>query len=127
VTAGNQRYLYAQFATSWRMVRLLPPSEWYEVASERELTFGNDKARARRIELRHRLDLPEEGHLDVLFEKIALVCPLQGSACSQVTYACTVISKGRAVETFRGDVSVGDAGFAIALGDRAQAGDRCRR
>jgi hypothetical protein len=72
-----------------------------------------------------RIDLfgHESDRTTTVHRKIALVCNDDG--CSEEVYACTALVRGRAVETFAGEVAVSSEGAITVIGDRSQSGALC--
>jgi hypothetical protein len=86
---------------------------------------GHQKAKAG-AEMIDRIDLfghQQTARDTTLHRKIALLCNHNG--CTQLTYACTAIVRGKAVETFAGDVKIESNGALIVVGDRSQSGTLC--
>lgn len=118
-TTGAREYLFLKLADRWRMV-YRPGDANYELVTAGEMRLG--KQPARRIELSHHVPLGTTG---VFIERVTLVCPAAGNACQAFVTACTVIRRGRAVETFRGELEETD-GVLTLVGDRTHSGLTCR-
>lgn len=89
----------------------------YDIVGHRKVKAG--KELVDRIELfGHYSDLTTTIH-----RKVALFCDDNG--CSQLVYACTAMSRGRAVETFAGDVEIDPDGGLSVVGDHSQSGTMC--
>lgn len=116
-TREARQYLFVQFGERWQMV-YRPGDENYELVGRSEMKVGTETAR--RIDLGHHVVL---GNTGVFFERVSLVC--QGQRCSAFTTACTVIQRGRAVETFRGVLSANADGALSLDGDRSHATSIC--
>lgn len=117
-TPEGGEYLYARFGARWRAI-YRPADENYELVGRSEIEVGTE--RARRIDLGHHVQLGNRG---VFFERVTLVCP--GERCSAFVTACTVVQRGRAVETFRGVLTVAPGGALGVAGDRSHATAICR-
>ena len=113
-----RQYLFVRFGERWRMI-YRPGDGNYELAETGTLALR--KQAALRIDLSHHVPLGNDG---VFIERVTLVCPDAASVCQALVTACTVITRGRAVETFRGVLTVTDTGVTIA-GDRSQSGTYC--
>jgi len=116
---SQAHYLYARIGEQWRMAFELGDGN-YELVQRGTLTVG--KQAAVRIDLSHHVAL---GNTGVFLERVALVCGDATVGCQSVVTACTVISRGRAVETFRGELQLVD-GTVTVTGDRSHSGSMCR-
>jgi hypothetical protein len=74
-----------------------------------------------RIDLSHHVPL---GNAGVFIERVSVVCPSATTSCQSIVTACTVILRGRAVETFRGELLAGRGGVTV-VGDRSHSGPYC--
>ena len=117
-TAEGREYVFVRFGERWRVTYRPGDANW-EVVGRSEMRVGAELAR--RIDLGHHVQLGNRG---VFFERISLVCP--GEGCSVFTTACTVVQRGRAVETFRGELKVARDGGLMIEGDRSHATSICR-
>ena len=117
-TPDGREYLFVRFDKAWRVV-YRPGDENYELVGRSELKVGAEIAR--RIDLGHHVVL---GNTGVFFERVSLVCP--GVRCSAFVTACTVVQRGRAVETFRGELRVTADGAMSLEGDRTHTASICR-
>jgi hypothetical protein len=119
VTQDYRQYLFARLGDRWRLAYQLG-DENYEVVQRSSLTVHDSPSV--RIDLSHHVEI---GHDGVFFERVTLVCSEAPGGCQAMVTACTVITRGRAVETFRGELAVTDAGVTVQ-GDRSQSGSICR-
>lgn len=118
-TARARHYVFVKFADRWRMA-YRPADESYELAASQVIKVGDQPVR--RIDLSHHVRLDTTS---VFSERVTLVCPVAGNACQAWVTACTVMRRGRAVETFRGELQE-TAGALSVVGDRTHSGQSCR-
>ena len=116
--ADARQYLFVRFGERWRMV-YRPGDANYELAQTGSMKLHEQAAL--RIDLSHHVQLGNDG---VFIERVTLVCRDATSGCQAVVTACTVITRGRAVETFRGALTVTDGGVTV-VGDRSHSGTYC--
>ena len=117
-TVEGREYLFVRFGERW-MVTYRPGDANYEVVGRSELQLGDQLAR--RIDLGHHVPIGNRG---MFHERISLVCDRE--RCSVYVTACTVVQRGRAVETFRGELRVTPQGMLLLEGDRSHATSLCR-
>jgi hypothetical protein len=112
-----RRWVYTQRSDGkWQMQATLPSGE-YEIVGHRKVKAGPA--------VMERIDLFGHDHdrTTTLHRKIALFCNDDG--CNELTVACTAMSRGRAVETFAGDVQISREGAITVVGDHSQSGSLC--
>ncbi|MBL9014789.1 MAG: hypothetical protein JNL83_11465 [Myxococcales bacterium] len=117
-TLEGREYLFVKFGERWRLI-YRPGDANYELVGRSELKVGADLAR--RIDLGHHVQLGNRG---MFHERVSLVC--RGEGCAAFVTACTVLQRGRAVETFRGELRVTREGAMTIEGDRSHATSICR-
>jgi hypothetical protein len=112
-----RRWVFTQRSDGkWQLQASLPSGE-YEIVGHRKVRAGSA--------VLERIDLFGHDHdrTTTLHRKIALFCSDDG--CNELTIACTALSRGRAVETFAGDVQISREGAISVVGDRSQSGALC--
>ena len=118
-TVEGREYLFVRFGERWR-VTYRPGDANYEVVGRSEVKVGPDLAR--RIDLGHYVQIGNRG---MFHERVSLVCN-RNEKCAVFVTACTVVQRGRAVETFRGVLRVSTDGAMSIEGDRSHATSLCR-
>jgi len=100
----------------WQLQTTLPAGD-YEIVGHRKVKAGSA--------VLDRIDLfgHESNRMTTLHRKIALMCNDDG--CNELTYACTSLTRGKAVETFAGDIQITREGALAVVGDRSQSGALC--
>jgi hypothetical protein len=112
-------YMFARFGERWHMI-YRPGDANYELVERSKLTMPGRAAL--RIDLVHHIPIDRTGEF---FERISLVCEPAGDHCDAYVTACTVLDRGRAVETFRGQLKPTAEGLTL-IGDRSYTGRYCR-
>lgn len=118
-TKGSRQYVYAKIGERWQLV-YRPGDGNYELARVTKTTLRD--LPAKRIELSHHVEL---GNTGVFTERVTMICPIAAGPCATFVTACTVMRRGRAVETFRGEIVPAENGFQL-VGDRTHTGPNCR-
>ncbi|MBA3465618.1 MAG: hypothetical protein H0T46_37145 [Deltaproteobacteria bacterium] len=118
-TKSSRHYVYARLGQRWLMV-YHPGDANYELV--RVTATRMRDLPAKRIELGHHVQLANTG---MFTERVTLLCPLAAGSCEAFVTACTVMQRGRAIETFRGEIVAVDGGYEL-VGDRAHTGQTCR-
>lgn len=117
-TVESRHYVLVRTGAVWR-VAYQQGDENYELVGQSTLKVG--KAAAVRIDLSHHVVLGNDG---VFLERVTLVCREGPEQCQGLVTACTVTMRGRAAETFRGELKIEDEGVSVS-GDRSHAGTYC--
>jgi hypothetical protein len=112
-------YFYLERDHRWQHMTQLRDLN-YELMSRQSIKLPDEPGI--RIDLRHRAEIPDGTRRDLLTEKVALIC--NDASCHPLVYACTLMSRGRAIETFQGKVVI-DNGRPKVVGDRSQIHTRC--
>jgi hypothetical protein len=118
IASGARQYLFARIGAEWRLVFQLG-DENYELVDRTTLTVR--KQPAVRIDLSHHVAIGNDGFF---LERVTLVCPEALEGCQALVTACTVTMRGRAVETFRGELKLTGDGVGL-VGDRSYTGQYC--
>jgi hypothetical protein len=118
-TKGSGQYVYAQLGDRWQLV-YRPGDGNYELVGVSPTTLRD--LPAKQIELGHHVQLGTTG---MFTERVSLICPLAAGTCVAFVTACTVMQRGRAVETFRGEIVPAENGYKL-VGDRTHTGPNCR-
>jgi hypothetical protein len=118
-TVEGREYVFVRFGERWR-VGYRPGDANYELVSRSEVKVGPELAR--RIDLGHHVPIGNRG---MFYERVSLVCN-RNEKCAAFVTACTVVQRGRAVETFRGELLVTSDGAMTIEGDRSHATSMCR-
>ena len=114
---GLRRYVFVLRSDGkWQLQASLPSGE-YEIIGHRKVKAGPA--------VMDRIDLfgHDNDRTTTLHRKIALFCNDDG--CVELTFACTALFRGRAVETFAGDIQISREGAFTVVGDRSQSGVLC--
>ena len=119
VAQDYREYLFARVGEGWRLAYQMSDAN-YEVVQRSALTVHQRPSV--RIDLSHHVAVGRDG---VFIERVTLVCSEAPGSCQAMVTACTVITRGRATETFRGELQVTDAGVSVQ-GDRSLSGSICR-
>jgi hypothetical protein len=118
-TTSQQQYLFVRLGEMWRMV-YMPGDANYELVGDASFQLGNKPAR--RIDLSHHIPM---GNTGTFVERVSLICSASQAGCSAFVTACTVTDRGRAVETFRGELREVDGRLDL-VGDRSHTLLTCR-
>ena len=118
-TKSARQYVYARLGERWLLV-YRPGDANYELAGITATRM--DDLPAKRIELSHHVQL---GNTGMFTERVTMLCPLASGQCATFVTACTVMQRGRAVETFRGEIVKDGNSYRLA-GDRTHTGQTCR-
>jgi hypothetical protein len=121
-TKGLRQYVYAKLGERWMLI-YRPGDGNYELGNV--TTASMLDLPAKRIELSHHVQIGNNG---MFTERVTMICPIATGNCVSFVTACTVMQRGRAIETFRGEIVAADDrnnGFKL-VGDRTHTGQNCR-
>ncbi len=117
-TVGGRHYVLVRTGAEWRTA-YQQGDENYELVGRSTLMVG--KLAAVRIDLSHHVVI---GNAGVFVERVTIVCREGPAPCQGLVTACTVTMRGRASETFRGELKIEGEGVFV-VGDRSYVGTYC--
>jgi len=119
----GRTYVFLQGRDSkWRLQSQLS-GETYELVGRTQVKLG--AVTGDRVELRRHFEFTSEAHFTTVFQKLALLCTPE-AWCAEYVYGCTVLDRGKAIETFVGEIKIDPDGTPNVVGDRSQSVSICR-